>query len=201
MSNLLTLLLIWLLSGISDRLWFALDRSVPAWDQADYLTNSLNYWRIFQDPQWFSSQWWEQMWMLSPKVPPLTYILTVPFLNIFGIGQSQATWVHLLFNAILLASVYAIAIRLFNRQVAVWACIISVLLPGLYVYRLQYLIDYPVTVMVTLCFCCLTQWKFTQKKMGVGDCIRRIFWAGFISQTNGFIFPVYSSSLGQCRYY
>ncbi|MEL7039064.1 MAG: phospholipid carrier-dependent glycosyltransferase [Cyanobacteria bacterium J06592_8] len=164
MSNLLTLVLIWLLSGISDRLWFAFDRSVPAWDQADYLTNSLNYWRIFQDPQWFSSQWWEQMWMLSPKVPPLTYILTVPFLNVFGIGPSQATLVHLFFNGILLASVYGIAIRLFNRQVAVWACIISVLLPGLYVYRLQYLIDYPIAVMVALCFCCLTQWKFSQKK-------------------------------------
>ncbi len=163
-SSLVALLLIWLFSGISDRLWFALDRSVPAWDQADYLTNSLNYWRALQHPQWFSSGWWEQVWMLSPKVPPLTYILTVPFYNLFGTGTAQGTLVHLLFSGILLASVYGIAIQLFNRQIALWACIISALLPGLYVYRLQYLIDYPITAMVALSFCCLTQWKYSQKK-------------------------------------
>jgi len=163
-GSLVPLLLIWLFAGISDRLWFALDRSVPAWDQADYLTNSLNYWRALQHPQWFSSGWWEQVWMLSPKVPPLTYLLTVPFYNLFGTGTAQGTLVHLLFSGILLASVYGIAIQLFNRQIALWACIISALLPGLYVYRLQYLTDYPTTVMVALSFCCLTQWKYSQKK-------------------------------------
>ncbi|NET54596.1 MAG: hypothetical protein F6K09_40220, partial [Merismopedia sp. SIO2A8] len=55
---LLTLGAIWLLSAICDRIWFALDHSVPAWDQADYLTGSLNYWQALQQPQWLSGEWW-----------------------------------------------------------------------------------------------------------------------------------------------
>ncbi len=156
--------LIWLLSGISDRLWYVFDRSVPAWDQADYLTNSLNYWYAFQEPLWFSGDWWEQMWMLSPKVPPFLYIMTVPFLNVLGIGPERSTFVYFFFSAILLASVYGIATQLFNRQVALWACIITMLLPGLYVHRLQYLTDYPLASIVASGFCCLTQWKYSERK-------------------------------------
>ncbi|MFZ1024753.1 MAG: glycosyltransferase family 39 protein [Limnoraphis robusta] len=185
-NGLMAVLLIWLSSIISDRIWFAFDRSVPAWDQADYLTHSLNYWRVFQHPQWFSSDWWEQMWMLSPKVPPLTYILTIPFLNVFGIGPDRSPLVYILFTGILLASVYGIASRLFNRRVAFWACLICVLLPGLYVYRLQYLIDYPITVMIAFSFCCLTQWKYSERKW---------FWAIAFGLSFGFAMLVKQTAL------
>jgi len=33
----LALGIIWLIGAVGDRIWFALDHSVPAWDQADYL--------------------------------------------------------------------------------------------------------------------------------------------------------------------
>ncbi|MEG4284626.1 glycosyltransferase family 39 protein [Microcoleus sp. A006_D1] len=155
----LVLGIIWLLGAISDRLWFALDRSVPAWDQAEYLTSTLNYLQAFQHPQWFSGDWWTNFWLLSTKIPPLVYILTVPFLHIFGVGGDRATLVHLLFSAILLASVYSLGVKLFNRQVGLWAAAICVLLPGLYRYRLQFLLDFPLTAAITFCFYCLTMWK------------------------------------------
>ncbi len=158
-KGLLILSLIWLFSAVNDRLWFALDQGIPAWDQADYLTGSLNYWHFLQSPQWFSLTWWQDLWMLSPKVPPLTYLLTVPFLNLFGIGADQTTLVYLLFSAILLYSVYGIATQLFNRQTGLWAVALCVVMPGLYVYRLQFLLDYPLTTMVTFCFFCLTMWR------------------------------------------
>jgi 4-amino-4-deoxy-L-arabinose transferase-like glycosyltransferase len=160
-QELLILAVIWLMGTISDRLWFAFDNSVPSWDQADYLTGSLNYFYFLQSPQWFSSQWWQELWMLSPKVPPLTYLLTVPFLQIFGIGSDQTTLVYLLFSAILLYSVYGIGCQLFNPKIGLWAAALSVVLPGLYVYRLQFLLDYPLTAMVTFCFYCLTMWRET----------------------------------------
>ncbi len=159
--GLLFLSVIWLFGTVNDRLWFALDQSVPAWDQADYLTGSLNYWHFLQSPQWLSLQWWQDLWMLSPKVPPLTYLLTVPFLNLFGTGSDQTTLVYLLFSAILLYSVYGIARQLFNPQIGLWAAALCVLFPGLYVYRLQFLLDYPLTATVTFCFFCLTMWRET----------------------------------------
>ncbi|MEG4226306.1 phospholipid carrier-dependent glycosyltransferase [Microcoleus sp. N9_B2] len=158
-KSLLVLGIIWLLGAISDRLWFAFDRSVPAWDQAEYLTSTLNYWQALQHPQWFSGDWWTNFWLLSTKIPPLTYILTVPFLNVFGAGGDRATLVHLLFSAILLASVYSLGVQLFNRQVGLWAAAICVLLPGLYRFRLQFLLDFPLTAAITFCFYCLTMWK------------------------------------------
>ncbi|OCQ97260.1 glycosyl transferase [Oscillatoriales cyanobacterium USR001] len=158
-SSLLTLTIIWLTAAASDRLWFALDHSVPAWDQADYLTGALNYWQILQNPQWFSSEWWSNFWMLSSKIPPLTYILTVPFLNLWGLGSDRATLVHLLFTAILIVAIYGLGVKLFNRQVGIWAVIICLLFPSIYRFRLQFLLDYPLTTTVTFSFYCLTMWK------------------------------------------
>ncbi|MEG4057412.1 MULTISPECIES: glycosyltransferase family 39 protein [unclassified Microcoleus] len=176
-KSLLVLGIIWLLGAISDRLWFALDRSVPAWDQADYLTSTLKYLQALQHPQWFSGEWWTNFWLLSTKIPPLAYILTVPFLQVFGTGGDRATLVHLLFSAILLASVYSLGVQLFNRQVGLWAAAICVLLPGLYRFRLQFLLDYPLTAAITFAFYCLTMWKASEG--------RRKFSNGFCNGCNG----------------
>jgi len=158
-KSLLVLGTIWLLGAISDRLWFAFDRSVPAWDQAEYLTGTLNYWQVLQHPQWLSGEWWTNFWLLSTKIPPLIFILTAPFLQVFGTAPDRATLVHLLFSAILLASVYSLGVQLFNRQVGLWAAAICVVLPGLYRFRLQFLLDYPLTAAITLTFFCLTMWN------------------------------------------
>jgi len=147
-----------------DRFWFALDSSVPSWDPADYLTGALNYWQALQHPQWFSGQWWESFWQLSSKVPPLTYIATVPWLNLFGTGPDQSTLINLVFSAILLGSVYGLSGQLGcdrdrATQIGYWAAVICLILPGLYRVRLIFLTDYPLVALVALCFYCLTRWR------------------------------------------
>lgn len=157
--SLLILLIIWVVGAVGDRVWFALDHSVPAWDQADYLTGSLNYWQALQQPQWFSSEWWTSFWLLSSKIPPLTYITTAVIQNLSGTGVDQATLVNLLFSAILLGSVYGLGVQLFSVEVGLWAAGLCQILPGLYQFRLEFLLDYPLTAVVTLSFWCLTVWK------------------------------------------
>jgi 4-amino-4-deoxy-L-arabinose transferase-like glycosyltransferase len=151
--------LIWLTGAIADRLWFGLDRSVPAWDQAEYLTGSLTYWQALQHPQLLSGEWWASFWALSSKVPPLTYIITAALLNLFGAGPDPATLVNLLFSAILLVAVWGLGAKLFNRQVGLWAAGLCLLFPGLYLVRLDFLLDYPLTAVVALSFYCLTVWR------------------------------------------
>lgn len=155
----LILFLIWLLGAVSDRLWFSLDHSVPAWDQAEYLNTTLNYWQALQSPEWFNGTWWRNFWLLTTKTPPLTSILTVPFLNLFGLSADSATLVMLFFSAFLLVSVYLLGLKLFNRDVGLIAAALCLLLPGLYRYRLDFLLDFPLTTIVTVCFCFLTYWK------------------------------------------
>lgn len=155
--------ILWAIGAVFDRVWFAVDRSIPGWDQAEYLTGAMNFWQALQQPQWFSSAWWTQFWMLSSKVPPFVYISTTPFIALFGAGEEQSTIVNLLYSAVLLASVYGLGVRLFNVQTGLWAAGLCLLLPGLYVIRLDYLIDYPLVAIVTLTFFCLTLWA-TEKK-------------------------------------
>ena len=151
--------LLWLLVAVGDRLWFALDQGVPAWDQADYLTGTLNYWHALQQPQWFSADWWTRLWLLSSKVPPLTYLVTTPIFNVVGRGVDQATLLNLGLSAILFGSVYSLGTCLFTAQVGLWAAGLCVLFPSFYGARLDFLLDYPLTAVVTLSFCCLTIWR------------------------------------------
>jgi 4-amino-4-deoxy-L-arabinose transferase-like glycosyltransferase len=156
---LLTLGAIWLVGALCDRLWLALDHSVPSWDPTNHLTGSLNYLNALQHAQWFSGQWWQSLWKLSSKYPPLTYIVTAPFQQLFGTGPDQALLVNLLFSAVLLGSVYGLGKHLFSTQVGLWAAGVCVLLPRLYIVRINYLTDYPLTALVAASFCCLTVWR------------------------------------------
>jgi 4-amino-4-deoxy-L-arabinose transferase-like glycosyltransferase len=144
---------------VVDLVWFAIDRTMPAWDQAEYLNSALNYWRAFQSPDWFSTDWWVHLWQLSTKLPPLVFISTAPFLSLLGAGADQSTCVNLLYSAILLGSVYTLGWCLFSVSVGLWAAGISLLMPGLYRVRLDYLLDYPLAAAVALCFTCLTLWR------------------------------------------
>jgi 4-amino-4-deoxy-L-arabinose transferase-like glycosyltransferase len=161
------LAVIWLVGAMIDRLWFAFDRSVPSWDPADYLIGSMNYWRVLQHPQWLSADWWQELWRLSSKIPPLTYIATAPFLNVLGTGFDAATCVNLFFSAVLLASVYGLGTHLFDRRVGLWAAGLCLLLPGLYGVRLNFLLDYPLTAMVTWVFFCLTVWRDVSRPQSI----------------------------------
>ncbi|MGI0486958.1 phospholipid carrier-dependent glycosyltransferase [Pantanalinema rosaneae CENA516] len=158
-KGLLALAVIWCVGAVGDRLWFALDHAMPSWDQAEYLNAALIHWRALQTPNWFSIEWWVSLWHLSTKMPPLVFISTAPFLSLFGAGSDQSTLVNLFYSAILLGSVYTLGWWLFSVPVGLWAAGISLLMPGLYRVRLDYLLDYPLAAMVTLSFTCLTLWR------------------------------------------
>ncbi len=161
--------LVWLIGAVIDRSWFAIDQSVPSWDQADYLTGVMNYWRVLQSPEWFSQDWWATFWTLSSKIPPLVYISTTPFLAVFGAGVEQSTIVNLFYGAILLGSVYGLGARLFDVQVGLWAAVLCLLFPELYRVRLDFLIDYPLVAMITLSVFTLTMWAISDRASILSD--------------------------------
>ena len=189
--------IIWLAGGVCDRFWFALDNSVPAWDQADYLNGAMNYWQALQNPQWFDGEWWQSFWLQSSKIPPLTYIITVPFLHYFGANPDGATLVMLVFSAILLLSVYGLGTTLFNSEVGLWAALLCQLFPGLYRYRLEFLLDYPLTAIVTFSFGLLTVWHYKTKSKAVSVASYRnsIIWAIMFGFSVGIAFMIKQTSL------
>jgi 4-amino-4-deoxy-L-arabinose transferase-like glycosyltransferase len=46
--------LIWLGSNLCDRFWLILDHSIPAWDQSNHLTKSLQYFHSLNSPEFFN---------------------------------------------------------------------------------------------------------------------------------------------------
>lgn len=173
------LAVIWLVSALCDRLWLAQDHEIPSWDPTNHLTGSLNYLNALQHFQFFSEQWWNKFWMLSSKYPPLTYIVTAPFQQIFGTGPDQALLVNLLFSAILLRSVYGLGKYLFSPQVGILAAFLCVIFPRLYLVRLNYLTDYPLTALVAASFLCLTVWRdLKSKPRGWLVALKFGFWFG-----------------------
>jgi 4-amino-4-deoxy-L-arabinose transferase-like glycosyltransferase len=154
----LILILIGSLGMAIDRVWLHWDQSVPDWDQADYLTGAMNYWRAFEHPQWLSRDWWVGLWLLSSKIPPFVYMVTAGVMKLGGTGPDQALIVQLGFSAILILSVYGMGRRLFSPLVGLWAAGLTMVLPGLYPLRHIFLLDHPLVAMVTLSFALLTYW-------------------------------------------
>ncbi|MEO1431890.1 MAG: phospholipid carrier-dependent glycosyltransferase [Cyanobacteria bacterium J06633_8] len=162
--KLLILTTIWLFGVICDRVWFFFDKSIPQWDQADYLTGSLNYLQAIQNLDLLNGEWWQNLWLLSSKIPPFTYIVTGFLQSAYGKGYDEATLIMLGFSAVLIFSVYGLGKILFGDTVGLWAAALCQVMPGLYRYRLEFLLDYPLAAIVTFCFFCLTVWFFTGYK-------------------------------------
>jgi 4-amino-4-deoxy-L-arabinose transferase-like glycosyltransferase/tetratricopeptide (TPR) repeat protein len=157
--NLLLLIVLWLLGVTVDSGWLSLDLSVPSWDPAAHLTRALNYWRLLQQFQIGSGDWWVRFWQPATKYPPLAYASAAPFLQILGPGMDASVAVNFLFGALLLGSVYGLGCLLFSPGVGLGAAAICLVMPGLYQLRLEYLLDYPLVAMITLSWFWLTLWR------------------------------------------
>ncbi|MBW4560267.1 MAG: hypothetical protein KME32_03760 [Mojavia pulchra JT2-VF2] len=160
------LIIIWLLGLAIDRMWFFLDESIPSYDQSAHLTTALHHYRIFQNFNIFSGEWWLSLWQLTPSYrAPFVYICTVPFLLLFGRGYDQASLVNLLYTAIIIVSVYELSNYLFNnRKISLTASTFCLLFPILGMMRTDYLLDYGLTALVILTFTILTIWKDSYTK-------------------------------------
>ncbi|QUS60169.1 phospholipid carrier-dependent glycosyltransferase [Synechocystis sp. PCC 7338] len=155
----LLLAMVWLGSNGLDRLWLAIDQTVPAWDQSNHLSYGLEYLQALRSPNLFRGEWWRSFWMLSPKYPPLTYIVNAPFQGLGSPGSDLALLSNWLWSGILILSVYGLGKKLFSREIGLWAVAIMVLIPRLIHSRLIVLLDSPLLAFTLLSFTCLTYWK------------------------------------------
>lgn len=144
---------------IADGLWLWRDRGVPSWDAAEYLTASLTYGDLLlHGARWGDGDWWQALWQASPKVPPLTQIVTAPFLAALGAGIDAAIASNLLWHGVLVAATYGLGRGLFDRPTGRWGAAIAALVPGLWRLRLDYLTDFPLVAVVTIALLALTAW-------------------------------------------
>ncbi|MGP1386702.1 MAG: glycosyltransferase family 39 protein [Thainema sp.] len=157
---------LWLFAILIDVIWLKWDQSIASWDPADHLIGSLNYWWTLVNSRPLDRAWWDGVWTLSSKYPPLLYLSTVPFRIIFGTSADAAVLVNTLYTGILLGSVYGLGRHLFSARVGLWAAGLCLLLPQFYSQRVQYFMDYPLVALVALSFWLLSLWRDADRRWG-----------------------------------
>ena len=164
----LALLLVWLLSTLADRLWWTHFNSIPAWDQADYLNSALDHGRALGFLPGGGWQGWDALLDLSPKIPPLASLVNGSVMAVAGDAPAQAAWTLSLWHGLLLLAVAAWALELRRpraeaRGFALLAAGLVALAPALLDLRSDYVLELPLTAMVTLALWRLGCWWNPQR--------------------------------------
>ena len=171
--------LVWLAIVVWDRVWLAIDRHVPDWDEADYLTGALNYGRAIASGSWgdvLSDEWWTSVWLLSSKIPPLVYLIAGGITNWVGRSADGALWVNAIAAWVLVAATYGLGRCLLDELPQVqttqtdqpqfqgfgfgfWAALLVLVLPGVLTVRRIFVLDYAVCAAVAAILWGLTRWR------------------------------------------
>lgn len=159
----LLLLLVWLLSTLADRLWWQHFKGLPAWDQADYLNSALDHGRALGLLPGGGWQGWNALLDLSPKIPPLASLVNGAVMAAAGDAPAQAAWALSLWHGLLVMVVAAWALDLRRprpqaRCFALLAAVFVAIAPALLDLRSDYVLELPLTALVTLALWRLGCW-------------------------------------------
>ena len=157
------LLLVWVVATVADRLWWSHHAGLPSWDQADYLNSALDHGRALGVLAGGGWQGWNALLDLSPKIPPLASLVNGSVMAVAGDAPGQAAWTLSLWNALLLVSAAGWALQLMlpkesGRGFALLAAAAVALTPMLLELRTDYVLELPLTALVTLALWRLGEW-------------------------------------------
>ncbi|MEM6716106.1 MAG: glycosyltransferase family 39 protein [Cyanobacteria bacterium P01_C01_bin.147] len=140
-------------------IWLILNHLPPAWDQAEHLSLSMNFWWTLTHSQWWTADGLRHLWMLSPKYPPVLYLVTAGVHTLLGPGPNIAIAANAVFGLILLIATYGLGRHLFSPQIGMLAVGLTLLMPRLIKISLDFQLDYAVTALAIVSFWGLTVWR------------------------------------------
>jgi 4-amino-4-deoxy-L-arabinose transferase-like glycosyltransferase len=150
---------LWAAATAADRLWLALDRRLPSWDQADYLNSALDHGRALG---WIPPGAWHG-WLalldLSPKIPPLASLVNGSVMALAGGTPDQASWALALWHALLLVVVALWGRQLGGRRLGLLSALLLVMVPALAHLRVDFTLDLPLAASGTFALWLLGRWQ------------------------------------------
>ncbi|MEI8251669.1 MAG: hypothetical protein WCF98_10910 [Synechococcus sp. ELA057] len=151
--DLLILAGLWLLGLVLDALWVHQHQLPPAWDQGDHLSRALGFLQVLETLRPLDPLWWHSLWDQSPSYRgPLTYLVSAPVLAWLGPGYGSAILSNGVFQGLLLLSLYGQGRLLGKPSAGLWAGLLTLVSPALLNQRLDYLIDFSLTAVITWCW-------------------------------------------------
>jgi len=155
----LALGLIWCLSCVLDHTWLRLDQRLPSWDQAEYLSSAIEHGRqlgLLSPGRWEGV---EALLDLSPKIPPLSSIISGSLMAVVGQSPDDAGWILSLWHGVLLLTVANWGRCIGGRRLGLLAALFLAMAPGLAEHRVEFTLDLPLTGATTLALFMLYRWQ------------------------------------------
>tara|TARA_B100000965_G_scaffold199380_1_gene166453 strand:+ start:1103 stop:3181 length:2079 start_codon:yes stop_codon:yes gene_type:complete len=174
--------IIWLLSISFDHIWLTLDKGLPSWDQAEYLTNAIDHGRALGFLE--SGKWegWHSLLELSPKMPPLSPIISGTFMSFSGEDSDSALRVMSLWHGLLLITIAYWGKDLGGRLLGLISASIISIAPAIIALRLNFTLDLPLAATTILSLWLLGHWRL-KRVDGGGKFHQAIFTALAISSS------------------
>jgi 4-amino-4-deoxy-L-arabinose transferase-like glycosyltransferase len=163
---LIGVILLFLISALSDYIWLKLDSMPPGWDESDHLTKSLQYYNILTNP---GSGAISNLIQVDNYYPPFYHLSTVLSYFLFGTSMAAAVSINIFYFGILLFSVYGIGKYLYNKETGLLAAVFISLYPSMVGMRRYYLIEIALIATVALCiYLLLLSDHFRNRKYSIG---------------------------------
>ena len=134
-------------------------RSLPAWDQADYLNSAVDHGRSLGVLAGGGWQGWAALLDLSPKIPPLASLVNGTVMAVAGQEPDGASWALALWHGLLLLVVALWARQLQGPGFALLSAALLVLAPALAEMRVDFTLDLPLAAATTLALWRLGRWQ------------------------------------------
>ena len=155
---------LWLIATTADRAWLLADQRLPAWDQADYLNSAVDHGRALG---WLAGgsgwQGWQALLDLSPKIPPLSSLVSAGVMHFSGTEVDSASWTLSLWHGVLLVVVACWGRQLLGSPGGLGFGLLAAagvaVAPALLALRTDFTLDLPLTASSCLSLWLLGRWQ------------------------------------------
>ncbi len=155
----ISILFIWIISTLIDRIWWSFYSNTPSWDQADYLNSAIDHARALSFLGEEGALDLSSFLDKSPKIPPLASIINGAIIAFAGDAPHKAAWSLSIWNGFLIFNIASWGLYLRGKKFALFSVLISVFSPFLFHLRTDYVLELPLISSITFYLFHLGKWS------------------------------------------
>jgi len=155
----ISVLFIWIISTLIDRIWWNLYSNTPSWDQADYLNSALDHARALSFVGEDGASDFSSLLDKSPKIPPLASIINGALIAFAGDAPHEAAWSLSFWNGFLIFNIASWGLYLRGVKFSLFCVLISAFSPFLFHLRTDYVLELPLISAITFYLFHLGRWS------------------------------------------
>ena len=154
-----SVLFIWIISTLVDRIWWHFYSNTPSWDQADYLNSALDHAKALSFVGGEGASDFSSFLDKSPKIPPLASIINGAVIAFAGDAPHKAAWSLSLWNGFFIFNIASWGLYLRGKKFALFCVLISAFSPFLFHLRTDYVLELPLISAITFYLFHLGRWS------------------------------------------